>query len=258
MEQANNSPMKDSCEDLRLYAVPHAAALWCGVPPEKVDEVLAAAQPLGEQTARAKATLTHPAYPCLEARISAMHNAIDEDELAATREDGRPTRGSGVADSRRHVRGTALREWARQFRREERPSFLFTEADHEESDAVRLKVHQALKAERDRLRQDLADSRKELEEHQKMISSLEADAEHRREGGESELVRLRRVLGALCLGVAASNPKWRAGEQPNISQMTSAAQKAVADIDGSLPHGYGKSTMMSALKEAIALVERDR
>lgn len=69
----------DSCATVQacyaVYAVPVAAALWCGVPAEEVTEELRRAVPVGQSNALARAILRHSYLPCLESHIRELEEA---------------------------------------------------------------------------------------------------------------------------------------------------------------------------------------
>ncbi len=117
----------DRCSEVAglyvTYKIPVVAALWCGVPEEDVDDVLAEASPVSETSEKGKALLVHPRIKCFGPRVRVMQEAIDSGELQACDETG--SRRTGVAYSRRHVYMSDLKEWSSRFSENERPQFLF-------------------------------------------------------------------------------------------------------------------------------------
>ena len=143
----------DNCEQLRshfaYYAVPVAAMLWCGVPPEDVESELnnAAAHPA------TRGVWSHPYIRCLEPRCRVIHDAIDSGILPCSRENGRTVAlGEHVAAERRHVSRDDLKEWiARQFPAD-KPAFLFDEIERSTHTAINAESFRALQADRDALK----------------------------------------------------------------------------------------------------------
>lgn len=95
----------DNCGALRahyaVFSIPQAAALWCGVPEEELEEIVAEAVQVSK-TGIGRSIWRHPAVPCLEPRSRAIAEAIEGGELPCGREDGKPV-PSFVAHERRHV-----------------------------------------------------------------------------------------------------------------------------------------------------------
>ena len=103
----------DSCEAVQayftVYQVSFAAALWCGIAPEEVQESLEIC------TQPSRGVFKHPYIPCLEPRCRAIHDAIDKGLLPCSRENGKVVE-EHVANERRHVSRQHLKDWiAAQF-----------------------------------------------------------------------------------------------------------------------------------------------
>ncbi|MFC1795889.1 hypothetical protein ACFL1V_02180 [Pseudomonadota bacterium] len=156
----------DSCETVSacyaLYSVPVAAALWCGVPPDQVDEELRDSVPTGT-TALGRSILRSPHLKCLEHRIRAIHSAIDSGELASSKEDGMKVE-EHVAYERRHVYGLDLKEWAKKIAPTERPVFLFDDIERDTHESISTEAYQALKAELEAKKTQLSQSNERLRE----------------------------------------------------------------------------------------------
>lgn len=142
----------DSCATLQacysVYHVPLAAALWCGVPPDRLEQELRLAVPIGQSNALGRAILRHPYIRCLEPRIRAIHAAIDAGEIQACREDGRKT-DDHVAYERRHVYGLDLKEWAKKIAPTERPAFLFDDIERNIHSGINAETYRTLKSAHD-------------------------------------------------------------------------------------------------------------
>ncbi|CAD6551466.1 hypothetical protein ACFQ3P_30245 [Paraburkholderia sabiae] len=169
----------DSCATVQacfsVYPVAVAAALWCGVSPDEVDEELRRAIPVGQGNALARATLRHPYLKCLEPRIRAIHAAIDGGELLSCREDGRPVNGEHVAYERRHVYGQHLKEWAKSIAPSERPAFLFDDVERGIHSAITQEAYQALKAAHDGKEQKLIRANERIRELGEEKARIEAE-----------------------------------------------------------------------------------
>lgn len=168
----------DSCATVQacysLYSVPVAAALWCGVPPDQVNEELRHATPIGQSNALARAILRHPYLKCLEPRIRAIQTAIDSGEITACREDGRKDNGH-VAYERRHVYGLDLKEWAKKIAPTERPIFLFDEIERDTHPEISADSYRALKAAHDTREQRLAAANENIRELHDAKNAVEAE-----------------------------------------------------------------------------------
>lgn len=145
----------DSCEHIQsyysVYPVPVAAALWCNIPPDEVQQCLK------ESTQVHRSIYRHPYIQCLEPRCRAMHEAIEKGALLVCRESGRSFDGSieHVAPERRHVTRQNLKDWiAREFP-SDRPPFLFDEIERKTHAAINADTFLALQADRDAARAEL-------------------------------------------------------------------------------------------------------
>lgn len=142
----------DSCEAVRayftIYPVPVAAALWCGIPANEVEEHLRAS------TEVLPGIYRHPYIPCLEPRCRAMHDAILNGALDASRENGTVTRDH-IAPARRHVSRENLKNWIAKAFPGDRPAFLFDEIERKTHSAINADSFRALQADRDAARAEL-------------------------------------------------------------------------------------------------------
>ncbi len=141
----------DSCEHVQsyytVYPVPVAAALWCGVPPDEIDEHLKIAILVH------RAIYRHPYIKCLEPRCRAIHEAIEKGALQVSRENGKSFDGSTehVAPERRHVTRQNLKEWIATEFPADKPAFLFDEIERKTHAAINADTFRALQADRDSL-----------------------------------------------------------------------------------------------------------
>lgn len=171
----------DDCADVRAYhthyPIPVAAALWCGVPPEKVDGILT------QCTQVARAVFSHPKVPCIEPRCRAMHEAIDAGALECRREGRQVGAADHVAPERRTVSREALKAWIAQAFPASKPAFLFDEVERSTHSAISAESYRALKAAHD-AKVHL------VEQANERIRRLEAEKERL----ESELAGVRSVI----------------------------------------------------------------
>jgi hypothetical protein len=165
----------DSCEHVQsyctVYPVPVAAALWCGIPPDKIKDHLDQAVEVHP------AIYQHPSIKCLEHRCRAMHEAIEKGALPVSRENGRSFDGSKehVAPARRHVTRQNLKEWiAREFP-SDKPAFLFDEIERKTHAAINADVFRALQADRDAARAELAQARAWADETIAKMNTMQGD-----------------------------------------------------------------------------------
>lgn len=142
----------DSCEHVQsyysIYPVPVAAALWCGVPPNEIDEHLKLAVLVH------CAIYRHPYIKCLEPRCRAIHEAIEKGALQVSRENGKSFDGSTqhVAPDRRHVTRQNLKDWIALEFPSDKPEFLFDEIERKTHTAINADAFRALQVDRDALK----------------------------------------------------------------------------------------------------------
>ena len=165
------------CSDVENYStnltVQQAAALWCGVPPEKVAQTLRESRPLRETTEYGKSILVHPNLHCLKPRCEAIQEAIENDEIRVGRDGGKPSLFSElgqVAYSRRTISREELKQWVKQKFPNYLPASLFNDIERNTHEAITKDVYLAVKAERDKLRND-------IEQLRNMLSSVKNEKE---------------------------------------------------------------------------------
>jgi len=137
----------ENCDHIQsyyaLYPVPVAALLWCGVPPNQVNDHLSKSLPTN-----VRGVLTNPYIPCLEPKCRAMHIAIDDGDLTVCREKGVPV-DDHVAPERRHIRREDLKVWIAKTFPSDKPAFLFDEIERKTHSAINADAFRALQADRD-------------------------------------------------------------------------------------------------------------
>lgn len=157
------------CADVENYStnltVQQAAALWCGVPSEKVSQTLIESKPLRETTEHGKSILVHPDLHCLRTRCEAIQEAIENDEIRVGRDGGKPllfSESGQVAYSRRTISREDLKQWIKKKFPTYLPQSLFNEIERNTHEAITKDVYLAVKAERDKLRNDMEQLRNML------------------------------------------------------------------------------------------------
>ncbi len=149
------------CSDVENYStnltVQQAAALWCGVLPEDVSRILNEAHPLRDSTEHGKSILVHPHIHCLKPRCEAIQEAIECDELPVGRDGGKPYlfSESGPAYSRRTISREHFKSWVKKKFPNYLPQSLFNEIERNTHEAITKDVYLAVKAERDKLKNDI-------------------------------------------------------------------------------------------------------
>lgn len=135
-----------------VYSIPHAAALWCGVPEDLIKQVLAEVTQLSS-SGFGRGIWKHPQAPCIEPRSRAIAEAIESGILPHGREDGNPVnKEEHVAYERRHVFGRDLKKWMETAFPNEKPVFLFDDIERNSHTAISADSYRALQAERDALK----------------------------------------------------------------------------------------------------------
>ena len=145
----------DNCAAMRahyaIYSVPHAAALWCGVPDDLIQQVLIEVSQL-TPSGFGRGVWMHPTVPCLEPRSRAIAEAIESGLLPHGREDAQTVENDHVAYERRHIFGRDLKEWMEKEFPNEKPAFLFDDIERNSHTSISTESYRALKADRDTLK----------------------------------------------------------------------------------------------------------
>ncbi len=260
-----NKPWEiDDCAAIKayyaIYSIPHAAALWCGVPDDQMSQILQEARQLSP-TGLGRSIWTHPGVPCLEARGRAIAEAIEDGELQCVREDGKPVpAGEYVAHERRHVFGRALREWLKKAFPNEKPAFLFDDIEQSTHPAISTDAYWALKAEHEKLKVRLENAKSEYKKLREEKEALDAERNSFKDivdklnakvdklgvPGERAESTYQNIIAALldCIG----------GNLPGVQKHPSFASEArLIEVIEDYFRGYGgltKSTLSRKFPEA--------
>jgi hypothetical protein len=202
---------KNDCEHLRAYhayyAVPAAAMLWCGVPPDDVQEELnrITVHP------HIRGVFTHPFIPCFEVRCRIIHDAIENRTLPASRENGKVT-DEHIAPERRYVSREHLKAWITKEHPADKPAFLFDEIERKTHAAINADAFRALQADRDAARTELEKAKALVTEIRREIDAMRGERDSLRAmvdkanapGGRSEKTYLNIIGGLLALMLSKS------------------------------------------------------
>jgi|GEM_PF-537964 len=130
----------NNCEQMQSYCstsypVPAAALLWCGVPPDVINDNVAHMIGTNE-----RGVYSIPYIPCFEPKCRAIHNAIESGALPAYLDHGR---GLIVVDyvttpETRIVKRRDLRAWIAKEFSDDKPDFLFDDKSTHFSDLFDL------------------------------------------------------------------------------------------------------------------------
>ena len=118
---------------ISLFTIPEFAALWCGVPKDKLDSVLSASKPTSN-SAEGRQVLRSYEYRCLEPRCIFICQAIREDKLVTFNEVGVMNPPESVSHSswdRKRIRPDKALEWLQNtdIPVDEMPEFLTAQED---------------------------------------------------------------------------------------------------------------------------------
>ena len=214
----------DDCAAMRahyaVYSIPEAAALWCGVPEDRVRKVVEEAIQVSS-SGLGRSIWKHSAVPCLEPRSRAIAEAIESGELPHGRENGSPVDANEhVAYERRHFLGRDLRQWMEKAFPNEKPAFLFDDIERSSHTAISTDAYRALKADHDKLETRLEDVRVELSKLRREKESIESERDSRRS-----------IVGSVNSGLENRIPPAGEGSKLKTSayweELTKMATKAV-------------------------------
>lgn len=175
----NDSWKDDNCAAMKahyaVYSIPHAAALWCGVTDDLIDQVVAEVTQISH-SGLGRSIWKHPDAPCVEPRCRAIAEAIESGLLPHGREDGQPVNeGDHAAYERRHIFGRDLRQWMEKAFPNEKPSFLFDDIERNSHTSISADSYRTLKAERDALKIRVDKAVKEFVSLRKDKETIEAE-----------------------------------------------------------------------------------
>ncbi len=243
---------KNDCEHLRAYhayyPVPAAAMLWCGVPPDEVQEELNRII----KHPQIRGVFTHPFIPCFEVRCRIIHDAIESHGLPASRENGKVT-DEHIAPERRYVSREHLKAWIAKEYPADKPAFLFDEIERKTHVAINADAFRALQADRDAARADLdrarakvADTFRDMDVIRGERDSLRAMVEKANApGGRSEKTYLN-VIGGLVALMLGKSP---AGKPQSSFENQGAIISTMLGHYGHIK-GMGDSNLEKIMAEA--------
>lgn len=245
---------KNDCEHLRAYhayyPVPAAALLWCGVPPDDVQEELNRISP----HPNIRGVFTHPFIPCFEVRCRIIHDAIESRTLAASRENGKVT-DEHIAPERRHVSREHLKAWIAKEHPADKPAFLFDEVERKTHSAITADTFRALQADRDAARTELekakawaAETIREMDAMRGERDSLRAMVDKASAPGERAETTYLNIIGAMLALMLGKSP---AGKPQSVFDNQAAIIAAL------LGHHEGKPGISArTLEDKFAAAKR--
>ena len=253
-------PWEDSnCEAIKahyaVFSIPEAAAMWCGVPEDLINEIVSEARPLSG-SGLGKSIWKHNAVPCMEPRSRAIAEAIEDGSLPHGREDGATLPpGEMAAAHRRRVMGRDLRSWMEKAFPNDKPTFLFDDIERASHTAISVDSYRSLKADHDQLDSKLKEVtnryrtlREEKKQLERVNQSMEAALEKANiPDGRSETTYLN-IIGAMLKLMLTKSP----GGQPYSSF---DSQSAI--ISALLAHNEGQSGISQrTIEEKFAAANR--
>jgi len=245
---------KNDCEHLRAYyayyPVPVAAMLWCGVPPDDVQEELNRISP----HPKIRGVFTHPFIPCFEVRCRIIHDAIESRTLPASRENGKVT-DEHIAPERRHVSREHLKAWIAKEHPADKPAFLFDEVERKTHPAIDADAFRALQADRDAARAELekvkawaAETNREMDAMRGERDSLRAMVDKASAPGERAETTYLNIIGAMLALMLGKSP---AGKPQSVFDNQAAIIAAL------LGHHEGKPGISArTLEDKFAAAKR--
>jgi len=249
----------DNCESMkahyRVYSIPQAAALWCGVPENQTAGIVQEATALSS-SGFGRSVWTHPDVPCLEPKSRAIAEAIEDGSLPHGREDAQPVAdGEYVKYERRNFFGRDLKKWMEKAFPNEKPAFLFDDIERSTHTAISADAYRSLKAEHDKLEKRLENTTseyKKLRGEKDAIElerdSLKAMVEKMGTPGERAESTYLNIIGAMLELILSKSP----GGQP---YSTFVSQAAI--ISALLAHYEGKPGIAArTLEEKFAAAKR--
>lgn len=245
---------KNDCEQLRAYhayySVQEAAMLWCGVPPDDLQEELKqiSAHP------HIRGVFTHPSIPCFEVRCRIIQDAITNRTLSASRENGKIT-DEHIAPERRHVSRENLKAWIAKEHPADKPAFLFDEIERNTHPTINADAFQSLQADRDAARTELgklkalvSKTNGDMDAMRGERDSLRAMVEKMNAPGERAETTYLNIIGAMLALMLGKSP----AEKPQ-----SVYDNQAAIIAALLGHYEGKPGISArTLEEKFAGAKR--
>lgn len=244
------------CEHLHAYhayyPVPAAAMLWCGVPPNDLQDELSRIKPHPQ----VRGVFTHPYISCFEVRCRIIHDAIESGELAASRENGKAT-DDHIAPERRHVSRLHLKAWIAKEHPADKAkcTFLFDEIERKTHASINADTFRALQADRDAARAELEKARtrandaiREMDAMRGERDSLRAMVDKMAAPGDRAETTYLNIIGAMLALMLGKSPAGKA---------QSVYENQAAIIAALLGHHEGKPGISArTLEEKFAAGKR--
>lgn len=240
----------ENCDDIfgyySIYPVRVAAALWCGIPHNEVNQYLEESQEI------TPGIWKHPKVKCLEAKCRAIQMAITGGMLPVSRENGFITT-EHIAPARRHISRQHLKDWMTKEFPSQKPDFLFDEVEKKSHSSINADTYRALQADREALKAEnkkmrarislLTDERDNLRGEN---NSLRAIVEKKcAPDARSETTYLN-IIGALKNLILSKSP---GGQKHSIYGSQAAIIEALLQYNCNVP-GISETTLEQKFAEA--------
>ena len=228
-----------------IYTIYGAAALWCGVPKYEVEDIVQESK-LFTTPGSETCIWIHPRIRCLEFRSRAISIAVGDHTLRCVNVDGKPVdRCADLPPEYRYILGRDLKDWMEKEFPDERPAFLFTDAERN-SYAIKTKVYRKLKKERDDLEiqlKDMTEFINALKEDKKTIKAkldtLKAEIDKAGIPSERSEITYQNIIAALLRCMAGEvqgtipHPSFVNKSNKFVkAKLVTATLDAFPDIDG--------------------------
>ncbi|WP_152680253.1 hypothetical protein [Chromobacterium subtsugae] len=239
----------DNCEQIRAhyayYPIPVAALLWCGVPPDQIQDELNKAS----QHPNIRGVWVHPYIPCMEPRCRVLHEAIVNGHLPCSRENGQTT-DDHVKPERRHVKREDLKAWIAEQFPTDKPAFLFDDIERDTHTAISAESYRVLKTAHDAKEQKLSAANERIRELNEAVTKAERErdvykgaAEHMesqiKDLGTKEETTYLNIIGGLLFLMLGKSPK---GEKLSVYESQAAVISAMLAYHDGKP-GIAARTM---------------
>lgn len=246
----------DNCAAMKahyaVYSVPHAAALWCGVPEDSIPLILSEATQLSP-SGFGRGVWIHPNVPCLEPRTRAIAEAIESDSLPHGREDAQTVENDHVAYERRHIFGRDLKKWMEKAFPNEKPAFLFDDIEQNSHTSITAESYRSLKADRDALKNRIDKAIEEFKILRQEKETIETDRDSLRgivdksvEAEKSLSTKERHtllvIIAALC-------------KEANIDYSQRGVASAIQNLTENIGSPITDDTIRSVLKQINEAVD---
>ena len=174
--------------DCASYFIPEAALLWCNVPEEKIPYIIERSIPLTPHPDSPGEVWMNHNISCLKDATQKITNAIDDGDLPWELDHSMttPIDGGHRLPVRKRILRRELKKWMSHKFPDDKPAFLFDDAESNTNSAISADVHRALEAERD----DLGKRLEKADEANQKLKEGNESAEAERDSLKKRLAEL--------------------------------------------------------------------